>query len=88
VAGPESRRSGRIILQGFEAGVQGRLIEPEVAAVGEHAEALVEQPLAGGDVVGQEAGGFLVSLTGLQDLAHGVLKLGMVELAGDAEGVG
>ena len=47
--------------------LESGLINPQVAAVGQHAEALIEQLLAVGDIAGHEAWNFAMPAASGQD---------------------
>src|SRR5436190_21092503 len=76
-----------MISQRGKSGLQCRLVEPDVAAIGQHAKPLVEQLLSAVDVTGKESWHFAMASAGGKGFRHGVLEKWMIELAGNSERV-
>jgi hypothetical protein len=71
-----------VALQCSDSLPQHALIEPQIAAISQHAKALVEQHPARGNITGQKTSDFLMSLTRREHRCHRFLKPRMVNCSG------
>jgi hypothetical protein len=71
-----------VALECSDSLAQHALIEPQIAAVSQHAKALVEQHPARGNITGQKTSDFLMPLTRREHRCHRFLKPRMMNCSG------